>query len=155
MPQPSPQPVITLVTQDKKRFLDLLLLADESEDAVDNYLERGDMFVMAINQLPVAVCVVTNNGDGVFEVQNLAVSANQQRRGHGTRLLAYVRERYRGCGTKLLVGTGDTVKTVAFYQAAGFTFDHRVPRGIANAYNHPVIEDGVVLIDKVYFSQDL
>ena len=32
------------VFSDKKRFLDLLLLADEQEDMVDRYLERGEMF---------------------------------------------------------------------------------------------------------------
>lgn len=29
----------------KKRFLDLLLLADEQESMIDRYLERGEMFV--------------------------------------------------------------------------------------------------------------
>ena len=32
--------------KDKKKYLDLLLLADEQEDMVDRYLERGDMFVL-------------------------------------------------------------------------------------------------------------
>ena len=31
------------VFSDRKRFLDLLLLADEQEDMIDRYLERGDM----------------------------------------------------------------------------------------------------------------
>lgn len=35
---------IRKVTKDKKQYLDLLLLADEQEDMVDKYLERGDMF---------------------------------------------------------------------------------------------------------------
>ena len=34
------------VFSDKKRFLDLLLLADEQEDMVDRYLERGEMFTL-------------------------------------------------------------------------------------------------------------
>ena len=36
---------IIQVKKDKKKYLDLLLLADEQEDMVDRYLERGDMFV--------------------------------------------------------------------------------------------------------------
>ena len=35
---------IIQVKKDKKKYLDLLLLADEQEDMVDRYLERGDMF---------------------------------------------------------------------------------------------------------------
>ena len=34
------------VFSDRKRFLDLLLLADEQEDMIDRYLERGDMFAL-------------------------------------------------------------------------------------------------------------
>ena len=37
---------IRLVKSDKKRFLDLLLLADEQESMIDRYIERGDLFVM-------------------------------------------------------------------------------------------------------------
>ena len=32
------------VTRDKKRFLDLLLLADEQEEMIDRYLDRGKAF---------------------------------------------------------------------------------------------------------------
>ena len=37
---------IQLITTDKKRFLSLLLLADEQESMIDRYLERGELFVM-------------------------------------------------------------------------------------------------------------
>ena len=37
---------IRQITQNKKQFLDLLLLADEQESMVDLYLERGTMYVL-------------------------------------------------------------------------------------------------------------
>ena len=37
---------IEKITSDKKRFLELLLLADEQESMIDRYLERGELFVM-------------------------------------------------------------------------------------------------------------
>ena len=37
---------IKKVTGEKKQYLDLLLLADEQEDMIDKYLERGEMFVL-------------------------------------------------------------------------------------------------------------
>lgn len=37
---------IEKVTENKKRFLDLLLLADEQEDMIDRYLPDGDLFVL-------------------------------------------------------------------------------------------------------------
>lgn len=37
---------IRQVKADKKKYLNLLLLADEQEDMIDKYLERGEMFVL-------------------------------------------------------------------------------------------------------------
>ena len=37
---------IEQVTQNKKRWLNLLLLADEQEDMLDRYLERGALYVL-------------------------------------------------------------------------------------------------------------
>ena len=34
------------VKENKKQYLPLLLLADEQEDMVDRYLERGKMYVL-------------------------------------------------------------------------------------------------------------
>ena len=47
---------IKKVISDKKEFLELLLLADEQEDMIDRYLERGDMFVLYDDGLK-ALCV--------------------------------------------------------------------------------------------------
>ena len=54
------------VFSDRKRFLDLLLLADEQEDMIDRYLERGDMFALYDEDKLRAVCVVTNEGEGII-----------------------------------------------------------------------------------------
>ena len=55
---------IRKVETDKKRYLDLLLLADEQEDMVDRYLERGTMYVLEDDGVK-AECVVTDENDGI------------------------------------------------------------------------------------------
>ena len=55
--------IISLITVDKKRYLDLLLLGDEQESMIDRYLERGELFVLEDNGVK-AVCVVTDEGNG-------------------------------------------------------------------------------------------
>lgn len=40
--------LIQEIDENKKRYLHLLLLADEQEDMVDRYLERGTMYVLTI-----------------------------------------------------------------------------------------------------------
>ena len=58
--------------EDKRNYLELLLLADEQEDMIDKYLLRGELFALYDGGLR-AVCVVTDEGGGVFEIKNLAV----------------------------------------------------------------------------------
>ena len=80
---------ITEVTQNKKRYLPLLLLADEQEDMIDRYLARGRMFVLEEAGEVVAECVVTDEGGGVAEIKSLAVAPAAQRRGYGRAMLAF------------------------------------------------------------------
>ena len=49
---------IEKIQSDKKRFIDLLLLADEQESMIDQYLEKGEMFALFDNGLK-CVCVIT------------------------------------------------------------------------------------------------
>lgn len=49
------------VTENKKQYLELLLLGDEQEDMIDRYLERGDLFALYDGGLK-CICVVTDEG---------------------------------------------------------------------------------------------
>ena len=40
---------IKKVTTNKKQYLPLLLLADEQEDMIDRYLERGTMYILDLS----------------------------------------------------------------------------------------------------------
>ena len=71
------------VLEHKKAHLPLLLLADEQESMIDLYLECGRLFVLEEDKVVQAVCVVTDEGDGVLEIKNLAVQENVQRKGYG------------------------------------------------------------------------
>lgn len=104
---------IRLVKSDKKRFLDLLLLADEQESMIDRYIERGDLFVMEEKGEAKAVAVVTREGQGVYELKNLAVAPACQRKGNGRMMVEHVWHYYADCHT-LLVGTGNSPLTLPF-----------------------------------------
>ena len=62
---------ITEVKENKKQFLPLLLLADEQEDMIDRYLDRGTMYVLDDNGIK-CECVVTDEGRGILEIKNIA-----------------------------------------------------------------------------------
>ena len=62
---------IVEVTENKKQYLDLLLLADEQEDMVDRYLYNGKMYVLDDDGMK-CECVVTDEGNGILEIKNIA-----------------------------------------------------------------------------------
>lgn len=115
---------IRKVQSEKKQYLDLLLLADEQEDMIDKYLERGEMFVLDDHGVK-AECVITKESDGVYELKNIAVLPQYQRRGYGKYLIDFLVKHFSGCNV-LFVGTGDCPSTLSFYQGdvkTGFSED--------------------------------
>lgn len=143
---------IRQIFQNKKQYLDLLLLADEQEDMIDRYLEDGELFAL-FDPEPKAVCVVSELGDGVFEIKNLAVCPQHQGCGYGRKLIEFAMTHYRPRLKKMLVGTGDSPLTVPFYEKCGFRESHRVKNFFTDNYDHPIIEAGVRLVDMVYLSR--
>ncbi len=143
---------IRQVTENKKQYMDLLFLADEQEDMIDRYLEKGQMFVLLDPEV-VAECVVCDLGDGVFEIKNIATDPKAQGKGYGRALIEFVMAHYRGRCTKMLVGTGDSPLTVPFYQKCGFREHHRVKNFFTDNYRHPIFEAGVQLVDMVYLAR--
>lgn len=143
-------PIIT----NKKQYLELLLLADEQESMVDRYLERGDMFVLEDNGVK-AVCVVTDEKNGICELKNIAVTPTLQRQGYGKKLINYLISHYSGKYTQMIVGTGDVPSAIGFYQNCGFKYSHRIENFFIDNYDHLMVEEGVLLKDMVYFKQNI
>ena len=147
---------IKQVSTNKKQFLSLLLLADEQESMIDRYLDRGDLFVMYVDERTwIAVAVVTEEEEGVYELKNLAVDPVYQRKGFGRQMVDFLCRHYQQTGHTLLVGTGDSRQTVSFYQSCGFTYSHTLSGFFTENYDHPIVEEGKVLTDMIYFRKDL
>ena len=145
---------IRKVETDKKEYLPLLLLADEQEDMIDQYLERGVMYVLEDGGMK-AVCVVTDEGNGSLEIKNLAVIPESQRKGYGRRMVRFVADSYRGRFKVLYVGTGDSPATVPFYEKCGFRRSHVIRNFFTDHYDHPIYECGRQLVDMVYLKMEL
>lgn len=86
---------IKKIDTNKKQYLDLLLLADEQEDMVDRYLERGTMYVLEDDGVK-AECVVTDEGNGILELKNIAVEPAFQGKGYGKALVEFLSRTYAG-----------------------------------------------------------
>ena len=146
---------IRRVEQDKKSFLPLLLLADEQENMIDRYLERGTLYVVEDNGMVKAETVVTDEGDGIAEIKSLAVAPRFQRKGYGRSIIRFAAEKCRDRYTALQVGTGDSPVTVPFYESCGFVRHHVEENFFLDNYDHPIFEGGKQLRDMVYLRMTL
>ena len=140
--------------ENKKQYLSLLLLADEQEDMIDRYIERGTMYVLEDDGIK-CECVVTDEGDGILEIKNIATVQEHQGKGYGKTLIDFVAAKYAGKYSILQVGTGDSPLTIPFYETCGFVRSHCIPNFFTDHYDHPIYECGIQLVDMIYLRKPL
>ena len=145
---------ITEIKENKKQYLSLLLLADEQEDMVDRYIDKGTMYVFDDNGVK-SECVITDEGNGIIEIKNIATVPEHQGKGYAKALIDFLVEEYGGKYSVLQVGTGDSPTTVPFYEKCGFVSSHSIPNFFTDNYDHPIFECGVQLVDMVYLQKPL
>jgi ribosomal protein S18 acetylase RimI-like enzyme len=143
---------ITEITENKKQYLNLLLLADEQEDMIDRYLMRGRMFILT-DGIVKAECVVTDEGEGVLEIKNIATHPRYQGKGYGRALIDFIIKEFEGRYKTLRVGTGESPLTLPFYEKCGFVRAFTVKNFFTDNYDHPIFECGVQLVDMIYLER--
>ncbi len=140
--------------ENKKQFLSLLLLADEQEDMIDRYIDKGTVYVLDDDGIK-CQCVVTDEDGGILEIKNIATEPDCQGKGYGRTMIEYVAAKYKGRYSVLQVGTGDSPLTVPFYEKCGFTRSHRIENFFTDNYDHPIYEGGIQLVDMIYLQRKL
>ena len=145
---------IVEVANDRRQFMPLLLLADEQEEMVNRYIDRGTMYVLNDNGIK-CECIVTDEGCGILEIKNLATLPTFQGKGYGRAMIDFICSVYRGKYNILQVGTGDSPLTIPFYEKCGFVRSHRIENFFIEHYDHPIFECGVQLIDMIYLRKAL
>ena len=141
---------------ERKNYLNYLLLADESEEVVNTYLNDGEMFAIQYNQEIAGAALFTFHPNYVVELKNIALNPACQGKGAGKlvvcKAFAYYKERgFR----KMIVGTANSsIGNLAFYQKAGFRMT-AIRKGFFEKYPEPIFEDGIRALDMVMFEKDL
>ena len=142
------------ISKNKKQYMELLFLADEQEDMIDKYINRGTMYILEDDGVK-AECVVTDEGNGILEIKNIATNPKFQGMGYGKSLIDFVANKYKNKFSVLQVGTGDSPATIGFYIKCGFSHSHIIKNFFTDNYNHPIYEDGVKLVDMIYLRRNL
>lgn len=146
--------IVRINDSDKAKYMDLLLIADEQVNMIEKYLYRGDMFALCDDDVK-AICVVTREQAGVYEIKNIVTVPKYQRRGYGQRLISFIVDYYKNSGNELYVGTGDSPMTLNFYEKCGFKRSHVVKNFFVDNYDHPIYENGKQLVDMIYLKRRL
>ena len=145
---------IERITENKKQFLDLLLLADEQEDMIDRYLPDGDLFALYDGDLK-SVCVVVPVTGETCELKNIATYPEYQGKGYGRALIRFISGFYQNNYETMVVGTGETPAILSFYESCGFEKSHRVKNFFTDHYDHPMFDGDIQLVDMIYLKKDL
>jgi GNAT superfamily N-acetyltransferase len=141
---------IKQIIENKEKYMDLLFLADEQEEMIHKYLHRGELFALYEDGDLKTVSVITKEDKTTYEIKNIATYEKYQGKGYGQYMIKYIIENYRNKCNRLLVGTGDSVKTITFYKKCGFINSHIVKNFFIDNYDHKMFEEGKQLIDMVY-----
>ncbi|WP_418981925.1 GNAT family N-acetyltransferase [Alistipes sp.] len=136
---------------------DLLLLADESEESVADYVGRGTCYVARQGSVVLGEYVLLHTRPFTAEIVNLAVAPAWQRRGIGTALIRHAVATARGAGFRRLeIGTGDAgTGQIALYERCGFVRCGVDRDYFRRYYPSPIVENGVECRDMVRLSMEL
>ena len=97
--------------------------------------------------------MVTKEAVGIYELKNIAVMPECQRKGYCKRLIDFLFSHYIDCNA-MLVGTGDVPSALSFYKKCGFAESHRIENFFTDNYDHPMFEDEKQLVDMVYMKRE-
>lgn len=135
----------------------MLLLADPSKAAVQDYLADGKLYVAEWDDTVVGAYVLLQTEGPLWELKNIAVSSEWQGKGVGKALIAAATSSATELGAETLeVGTGNSsIDQLAFYQKAGFRMVRIAKNFFTLNYDEPIYENGIQCRDMVILSKDL
>lgn len=136
---------------------DLLLLSDDTIEAIDKNLNNGEVFTAKINKEIVGAFILKTIEEGTIEIKNIAISENKQGMGIGTILLNFIISlSHQRKLNNLIVGTCDLcTKEIEFYKKSGFKIFAIKENFFITNYEKPIYEKGQQIRDMIMLSIDL
>jgi ribosomal protein S18 acetylase RimI-like enzyme len=148
---------IRKLTKGEDLPMELLLLADPSEEIVMEYVNRGECFVAEQEQKVVGVYVLLPTRPETIELVNVAVAEEQHGKGIGKHLVMDAIKTARTKGYQTIeVGTGNSgIGQLALYQKCGFRIVGVDLDFFIRHYTEEIYENGIQCRDMIRLSLDL
>jgi ribosomal protein S18 acetylase RimI-like enzyme len=137
--------------------MELLLLADPSEEMVMSYINRGKCWLAEVNNEVVGVYVLLETRPETVELVNVAVREDMQGKGIGKQLVLHAVETARQLGFRTMeLGTGNSsISQLGLYQKCGFRIVGVDVDYFVRHYQQPIFENGIQCRDMVRLRRDL
>lgn len=137
--------------------MELLLLADPSKEIVEEYIQRGQCFVLEHEGEVIGVYVLLPTRPGTIELVNVAVDEYVQGKGFGKQLVKHAIQNAKVQGYQTIeIGTGNSsVSQLALYQKCGFRMTGIDKDFFIRHYEEEIYENGIQVVDMIRLSQDL
>ena len=135
----------------------LLLLADDSKEAIEDYTSRGRCYGAYINQNIVGIYILLKTRPFTMELVNIAVKKEYQNQGIGKKMILDAINMARLENVKILeVRTGNCgISQLALYQKCGFRITGINTDFFKKHYKEKIIENGIECFDMIILSIDL
>lgn len=141
------------ITGNKKIYLDLLLLADPEENAIDKYINDSEVFSLIENEKVLGQCAVTEIDKHKCEIKNIAINEDIHKKGYGRKFINLICDYYKDKYTSILVGTADA--GVEFYEKCGFKISHRIKNFFIDNYDEEIFDNGIQCVDMIYLEKKI
>ncbi|NLR91717.1 MULTISPECIES: GNAT family N-acetyltransferase [Flammeovirga] len=136
---------------------DLLLLADETIDAINKYIHDSEIYTYELEGETVGVYAYQLVGEDSIEIKNIAVSEKVQGEGIGQELLAHAIKNAKKRGFHyIFIGTANAaIKQLYVLQKMGFRFHEIRKNYYIEKYDQPMYEDGIQLNHQLVLRKEL
>ena len=129
----------------------LLLLADETVEAIEQYLYNSRIYSVWKDKEELAVFCLYPHDNNCLEIKNIAVSTAYQNQHIGSFLIDKIKVIALEQGFEMLiVGTSDTGDAqIRFYERNGFIPYGKRKNFFIDNYPEPIFENGKQMIDMI------
>ena len=138
-----------------QEILDLLFIADPSQDSINEYLNDSIRFSYTENNVIAGFCVIQSSYNSA-EIKNISVKKEFQNKGIGSKLINFICEYCCNHNlVKLTVGTGNSsIRQLAFYQKHGFRIKNIIPDYFLR-YPEPIYENNIQCLDMIILEKSI
>ena len=136
--------------KDKKKNLDLLLLADPEEEAIDKYINDCKVFEFYHKDILIGQGAIMQLSSTTYEIKNLAIYEKFHNCGYGKILINLLCKKYLESFKNIEILVGTSEQGVGFYKKCGFQFSHIIKDFFITNYKQPIFENGIQCKDMFY-----